>query len=256
MENSLPKVSIIIPSLNQGKYIKKAIDSVLSQTYQNIEIFVADGGSTDETKNILETYAQRICWISEKDHGQTEAINKGLRLTTGEICGFINSDDELFPDAITKVVQTFLKTDAFWVTGDYQIIDNEGKNIQPFVVLFKRFLRLFSSKFMLSLTNYIAQPSTFWRRELIEKIGYFDESLTYVMDYDYWMRAFKIQKPVIIHSVISSFRIHNESKGGSQFVQQFRDEIQIVRKNTNNPFILGLHWLLNQMIIFIYKIIK
>jgi len=256
MKNTQPEVSIIIPSLNQGKYIKNTIDSVLSQSYPNIEVLVVDGGSTDETKNILETYSGKIRWISEKDHGQTEAINKGLRLTNGEICGYINSDDVFFPDAIAMSVQAIVKNNALWVTGDYQIIDNQGKSIQHFVEFYKRFLRLFSSRTMLSLQNYIVQPSTFWRRELIEKIGYFDESLSLVMDYDYWMRAIKIEKPVIIHSKLSSFRIHNESKGGSQYVRQFKDDLKIVRKNTKNPLIIGLHWILNQMTIFIYKIIK
>jgi glycosyltransferase involved in cell wall biosynthesis len=256
MENGQLRVSIIIPSLNQGRFIKKAIDSVLLQSYNNIEIMVVDGGSTDETIKILEGYSGTIRWISEKDHGQTDAINKGLRLTNGDICGYLNSDDQLLPGAIDKVVQVFTKTDALWVSGDYKIVDSNNKYIQPFIVQFKKILRLFSSRTILSLTNYIVQPSTYWRRELIEKIGYFDETLAYVMDYDYWMRAIQIQKPIIIHSELSLFRIHNESKGGSQFVKQFKDEIQIVKKYSKNPIIISLHWILNQMIVIIYKLIK
>ena len=256
MENSQPKVSIVIPSLNQGKYIRTAIDSVLAQSYTNIEVFVVDGGSTDETRQILETYAEKIRWVSEKDHGQTEAINKGLKLTNGEICGFVNSDDVLFPNAIGTVVNAFLTKNALWVTGDYEIIDYRGKRIQNFVVQYKRFLRFFSSKLMLLLANYIIQPSTFWRRELLEKIGYFDESLAYVMDYDFWMRAIKIVRPVVLKDTLSSFRIHSESKGGSQYVKQFADEVRVVKRYTKNPILIGLHWLHNQMIKFIYKLIK
>jgi glycosyltransferase involved in cell wall biosynthesis len=256
MEKDNLKVSIVIPTLNQGKFIKECIDSILCQSYPDIEIFVVDGGSVDGTLNILGSYGSKIRWLSEKDNGQTNAINKGMRLIVGEICGFINSDDILFPDSIETVVNVFLHTNALWVTGDYQIINCQGRIIQSPIVLYKRFLRHFSSKTMISLANYIVQPSTFWRKEIFEKIGFFDESYSFVMDYDFWMRAFEIEKPLIIHKLLSSFRIHDQSKGGTQYIQQFAEEIQVLKKYSRNPIIIGIHWLHNQIITLIYRLIK
>ena len=256
MELQQPKISIIIPSLNQGRYIKQTMDSILQQDYSNIEVLVVDGGSTDETLNILKSYSTKIRWISKKDHGQSEAINKGLRLTSGEICGYLNSDDLLLPGSIEIIAQKFIDKNVMWVTGDYQIVNTDGNQIQSAIVIYKRFLRLFSSRTMLSLVNYIIQPSTFWRRELIEKIGNFDESLFYVMDYDFWMRAFQVQPPLVIKKELSAFRIHSQSKGGKQFIKQFNEEMQVQRRYTKNGIILYLHWLHNQIIINIYKMIK
>jgi glycosyltransferase involved in cell wall biosynthesis len=256
MSKSIPIVSIVIPTLNQGAYLRECIESVLNQDYPNIEIYVVDGVSSDSSLEILAGYASRISWISEKDHGQTEAINKGMRLTHGEICGFLNSDDTLNPGAVSRVMTTFSDKRVLWVTGDYAVINANGKHIQKLVVIYKRVLRLFSSKLMISLANYIVQPSTFWRRELFEKIGYFDESLSYVMDYDFWMRAHQIQRPKNIPYCLSSFRIHSASKGGSHFLQQFDEEITVLKRYTRNPFILGLHRLHNQLITTVYKLIK
>src|SRR3977135_236299 len=99
-----PLVSIVTPSFNQGRFIRRTIESVLAQTYPNIEYVVVDGGSPDETLDVLKSYGDRVRWLSEADAGQTDAINKGLRLTNGEIVGYLNSDDVLFPEAIARVV--------------------------------------------------------------------------------------------------------------------------------------------------------
>lgn len=251
-----PLVSIITPSFNQGKFIRQTIDSVINQTYDNIEYIVIDGGSTDETIDILNSYQGKIKYISEKDHGQANAINKGLALSSGEILGFLNSDDYLFPDAIQTVVDTFSKTSRLWVSGDYWIVDSGNKRIQLGVVLYKKLLRLFSSRAMFLFVDYIIQPSTYWKRELQQKVGEFDESLSFVMDYDYWLRAFDFSPVKIIRKPLSCFRIHNQSKGGVRYVEQFAEEIQILRKYKINNFIIMLHSIHNKMITTLYKVIK
>ena len=102
----LPKISIVTPSFNQAKFIRATIDSVLSQDYPDLEYFIIDGGSTDGTTEILKSYGQKIKWISEKDKGQTDAINKGLKLSEGELLAYLNSDDIYLPGALKKVGET------------------------------------------------------------------------------------------------------------------------------------------------------
>jgi glycosyltransferase involved in cell wall biosynthesis len=256
MVKQLSKISIIVPTLNQGQFIKETLDSLLVQDYPGLEIIVMDGGSTDNTLDILKSYGDKLLWKSEKDHGQTQAINKGIGFATGEILGFLNSDDILLPGALSSVATAFSDSNVSWVSGDYEIIDGQGKPIQSFVVLYKRFLRLFSSRWLLSFTNYVVQPSTFWRRELFDQIGEFDETLNYVMDYDFWMRAIQKRRPFIIHRKLSAFRIHQQSKGGSRYEQQFSEEIEVLQRYTQNKFMILLHRLSNQLIVQIYKKIK
>ena len=251
-----PLVSIITPSYNQGIFIRQTIDSVLNQSYKNIEYWIIDGGSTDETLEILNSYGSAINYVSEKDQGQANAINKGILKTNGEIIGFVNSDDYLNPAAIQKIVEAFQRTNSLWVTGDYCIVDESSIRIQSFIVRYKRLLRKFSNKSLFQVANYIAQPSTFWHRELITKIGLFDESLQFVMDYDYWLRAFAIAPPVILADELSAFRIHKLSKGGSQYIRQFDEELRILKKYTQNPMILFLHKQHNNLIKAAYRIIK
>jgi len=215
-----------------------------------------DGGSTDKTIDILKSYGKKIRWVSEKDHGQSHAINKGLRLCSGEVCGFLNSDDYFLLGALDCIAETFNNEQVLWVTGGYKIVDAEGNSIQSLVVAYKDILRILSSRNILLLTNYIVQPSTFWRNSLMEKTGFFDENLYYAMDYDYWLRAFQISPPRIIRKPLSAFRIHDSSKGGSQYEAQFAEEMAVLRQYTHNKILIGLHRIHNAIIIGIYKKIK
>ena len=251
-----PKISIVIPSFNQGKFIRQTIDSILNQRYPAIEVFVMDGGSTDETVAILKSYGDQIHWVSEKDNGQTHAINKGFRLCTGEICGFVNSDDYLMPNSLALIAEAFQDNAIQWITGNYRIVNEQDQPIQSLVAVYKRILRTFSSHWLMLVTNYINQPSTFWRRSLMQQVGEFNEDLRYVMDYEYWLRAYQITRPHKVRDVLSSFRIHQESKGGSQFEAQFDEELAVVQHFTNNKLLLFLHQLHNALIVQVYKRIK
>lgn len=251
-----PRISIIIPSLNQGQFIKQSIDSVLEQGYPDLEIIVIDGGSKDNTKDVLESFGNKISWISEPDQGQSEAINKGLRICSGDICSFLNSDDYLMPGSLNKIVKAFNTDNPLWVTGDYRIVNEKGQMIQPLIAFYKRILRASNSKELLLIANYIIQPSTFWRRELNDRIGFFDENLHLVMDYDYWLRASAVVKPKIIPAVISSFRLHERSKGVTDFEKQFDEELRIAARYTSHQCPLILHRLHNAVITSVYRIIK
>ncbi len=252
-----PKISIITPSYNQGHFIKETIESILSQNYPNLEYIVMDGGSSDATVNILKSYGNKISWISKKDKGQTDAINQGIKKSSGEIVAYINSDDVMLPNTLHTVAEYFMNNKkAMLLSGDYFIIDADGNKIQSLVANYKKILRSFPNKHILSIANFIIQPSTFWRRTLMDEIGPFREDLHYVMDFEYWMRAIQKYPINILPNHFSLFRIHGDSKGGALFEKQFAEEHTVVTEYINNPFIQLLHKIHATLIVLIYKIIK
>ena len=180
-----PLVTIVTPSLNQGEFIEETIKSVLCQTYNDIEYIVMDGGSVDNTIKILEKYAKNIIWVSEPDQGQTDAINKGLKRSAGEYFCYLNSDDTLEKDAIKDMV-TYLEThpESSLVYGDADYIDENSDVITTYDTYEWNFKKLKERCF-------ICQPATLLRKKTIEDFGYFDESLHYIMDYEYWLRIAK-----------------------------------------------------------------
>lgn len=252
------KISIITPSFNQGKFIEQTIQSVLSQNYPNLEYIVMDGGSTDETISILKKYEGKLKWFSKIDKGQSDAINKGLKMATGDIIAWINSDDYYLPGTFQKIAEIFEKDKCVkWITGDYKIIDEGGKEIHSFVRGYKKLVSYISSFTALSFANYINQPSTFWRKTLMDKVGPVNESYRYCMDYDLWLRFMKESPPYIIHRPLSAFRIHAASKGGSEYRKQFDEEITVLKQDSHiAKTILILHALHNEIIKIIYNWLK
>lgn len=216
-----------------------------------------DGGSTDNTLSILKKYEGKLKWFSKKDKGQSDAINKGLRMATGDIVAWLNSDDYYLPDTIKKVVEIFENNkETQWVSGDYLIVDEKGKEIQSFVIWYKRLLRKLPTFNMLSFANFIIQPSTFWRKEVCQKVGYLREEFHYCMDYDLWLRIIKKNELTVIPSPLSAFRIHGASKGKLQYGKQFNEEVQVARKYNDNSLIILLHKVHNLLINLAYQVIK
>jgi len=253
MAPQLPKISIITPSYNQGEFIAETIESVLNQDYPDLEYIIMDGGSTDGTLDVLKKYGDRINWVSEPDRGQSHAINKGLRLATGEVIAFLNSDDCYEPGALIKVGRFFFNNpETYWLTGRCRIIDKQGKEIRRAITLYKNFWLSTRSYRALLVLDYISQPATFWRREVVDRIGLFNETLNFSMDYDYSLRVGQHYKMWLLPDYLACFRIHGDSKS-KYIVDHFATDLKIAKSYINSPILGHLHALHNALIIAIYR---
>lgn len=224
--DQMPLVSIITPSFNQARFISATIESVLGQSYSNIEYIVIDGNSTDGTVDILKRCDSRVRWISEPDAGQTDAINKGMALAKGDILAYLNSDDVLEPTAIAEMVAYFAENPAIdMVYGKALYIDQDGAeigyyNTQPY------------TNDALVYDCVICQPAAFWRRRIANIVGPFDASLHYAMDYDYWLRMRKL-KAAIAHvpKVWARSRLHSDAKTIGQRGNVFAEIFDVCRRH-------------------------
>lgn len=254
-------INIVTPSFNQGEFIQETIESVLGQKYPAVHYWVVDGGSTDNTVQILKTYEGKLSYVSESDKGQTDAINKGIKkldLQDGQIFAYINSDDYYQSGAFEKVIEAFEQNPTKqWLVGDALIVNEKGDTIQEFVRYYKQFLRQTFSKSILLITNPIPQPAVFIRAEAMKKIGAFDVTLRYTMDYDYWLRLEQeFGNPIFLDEQIASFRIHGASKGKLSYRDQFDEDYQVAKRYTQSSFLLALHQIHSGLILFLYSLLK
>ncbi|PYQ16794.1 MAG: glycosyltransferase [Acidobacteria bacterium] len=178
----LPLVSIVTPSFNQGRFLRRTIESVLGQGYPRIEYIVCDGGSTDGSREILGSYGDRLRWDSQPDAGQSAALNRGFAGAHGEVFAYLNSDDLLRPGAVEAVVQHLARNaECDLVYGDADYVDEEDRVIGAYPTAEYSFSRLAEE-------NVVCQPAAFWRSRVAGRVGPFNEALRYAMDYEYWLR--------------------------------------------------------------------
>jgi glycosyltransferase involved in cell wall biosynthesis len=229
MSGRLPSISLVTPSLNQGKFIRATIESVLSQDYPDLDYRVQDGGSTDETLAVLRAFEPRVPFVSEKDRGQADAINRGLSRANGEVLGYLNSDDVLLPGALAAVGEAFASDpELVFVWGRASYLDEAGSPVSRYLVRRDAIERLADACF-------IAQPAAFFRRQVRDEIGPFDESLHHTMDYDYWLRIaerFPLSKMLFLDRELAGCRMHADAKTVAGWTRALDEIFTLVKKHT------------------------
>ncbi|MHA1381698.1 MAG: glycosyltransferase family 2 protein [Candidatus Helarchaeota archaeon] len=201
------KVSIVTPSLNQGKYIEETIQSVLNQTYPNIEYIIVDGGSTDSTNKILQKYQNKFKLIQGQDEGQTDAINIGMKASTGHLVGWINSDDVYEPECVEKIVKGYHSNpNASIYYGAIRLINEEGRFIG-----FPKWGPLTYKRLIKGLPA-VWQPGSFYPLNLVKKVGYLNTDLFMLMDYELYLKLLKHAPALFIPEFIARQRVHSLTK--------------------------------------------
>lgn len=231
-----PKISIVTPSYNQAEYLEQTILSVLNQNYPNLEYIIIDGGSTDGSVEVIKKYENKLAyWISEKDNGQSDALNKGFRLVTGEIIGWINSDDWYEENTFEKVINYLVSNpNKNVLMGDCNLVDENGIIFDKVVNYERGFDELKQHWVPRSIPT---QPAIFFRKKLLDKYGLLDETLHYAMDYDLWMRFAMHNRFYHIDQTFANYRFHTSSKGGDQNWEKFVPDCKIVYNRYCNPLV-------------------
>jgi glycosyltransferase involved in cell wall biosynthesis len=212
--------SIVTPSYNQGRYLAATIESVLGQEGDfTIDYVITDGGSTDNSVDVIRDYEKRLAngawpvrcrgityrWVSEKDKGQSDAIQKGFAIARGDILAWLNSDDTYLPNALQIATRAFHDERVAVIYGRSEFTDENGNVVGHYRT------EPFDSE-RLAVFNFIAQPSVFFRRATFERVGGIEPSLHYVMDFDLWIRMSREHRFVYVQELLSTFRLHDESK--------------------------------------------
>jgi glycosyltransferase involved in cell wall biosynthesis len=217
-----PLVTVVTPSYNQGQFVRETIESVLSQDYSPLEYLVIDGGSTDGTLEVLKSYGERLFWISEKDDGQADAVNKGWRRARGEILGWLNSDDIYLPGAVSKAVA------ALQDNPSVAAVYGEGYHIDKAGNVLERYPTEPFSRSRLAETCYICQPTVFMRRSVLESVSLLDKQLKYCMDYDLWFRFARSHDMAHIPDYLACTRLYPETKTLGQRAKAHREILDVV----------------------------
>jgi glycosyltransferase involved in cell wall biosynthesis len=227
------KISLITPSFNQARFIERTIRSIVEQRGDfELEYLVCDGGSTDGTLDILRRYDGKLTWISEPDHGQVDAINKGLRRATGDVLSWVNSDDTLRPDALDRVAKAFQEhPESGWLHGRCDIVDEQDHVIRKWISAYKHWCCVRYSYARLLTENFISQMTVFWRRSLMDKAGLVDPAWKLAFDYDLWLRFGAHGAPLYLRQPLACFRWYGSSKSGAQFKEQFREDFRVAQKH-------------------------
>jgi len=236
-------ISVITPSFNQGKYIERTIQSVLTQHIPGLEYFVVDGGSQDETVSILERYSSQLRFVSEKDKGQADAVNKGLRLTSHDIIGWLNSDDVYFPNTIKTVLDFFAQhPDVDVVFGKANHIDQYDQFIEEYPTEEWNIERL-------KKTCILSQPAVFFRRRVVEKFGDLNINLNFCLDYEFWLRlALRGAKFSYLPHVFAGSRLYPETKTVSSPRRAQREAIQMLKGHLGY---VPEEWLIRDAVVFV-----
>jgi glycosyltransferase involved in cell wall biosynthesis len=206
-DSALPRITLVTPSYQQAAFLDATIQSVIDQRYPKLEYLIYDGGSTDGSVDIIRQRSEVIdYWQSQPDGGQSAAINSGWRRATGDIVGWLNSDDQLAAGALRRIGQLFLDhPEADLIYGRMELIDPTGRMLGTIGEPFRR-------RTMLLSHNVVPQPAAFVRRRALDRVGWLDESLRYVMDLDLWLRLAAVRPPVAVPETFARSVVHEATK--------------------------------------------
>lgn len=232
-----PLVSIVTPSYNQGKFIRQTIESVLQQDYKRIEYIIIDGGSTDDSLDIIREYENRLIYVSERDEGQSDAINKGFKMAQGEIVAWLNSDDVYEAGCITRIVEEFQYNENLGlVYGEGYIINESGKKLRVF-----EHTQAFDFWVLINFWDFIMQPTAFIRASVIRKVGYLDKELSYCMDWDLWIKLANVSEVKYIDALLACSREYSNTKTYTGRKLRLKEIYCLLRKFSGKKRPLGIH---------------
>jgi glycosyltransferase involved in cell wall biosynthesis len=232
------KITIVTPSFNQGRFIRDTIESVLSQNYDNLEYIVIDGGSTDETIEILEEYKDRLYYISEPDGGQSDAINKGFKIATGDVVAWLNSDDTYEPGAVAAAATYFAENpNTALLYGEGYIIDESAQKLKRFENTID-----FNLWMLIYVWDYIMQPTAFFRKSALEEVGYLDPRLHWTMDWDLWLKLSLQYDVAFLPIFLANSREYNQTKTSTGGFRRILEIRRLTARYSNSPCTRGF-WL-------------
>ncbi len=255
----LPSFSVVTPSFNQAEFIETTIRSVLDQGYPALEYQVMDGGSSDGTVDILKRYQDRLRWVSQPDGGQSAALNQGFAKVSGEIIGWLNSDDVYLPGTLQLVGAHFAAhPEVEWLFGRCAIMDRQGRPSRSLVTSYKDYALRRHSFRRLLIENYISQPAVFFRRRLLDKVGALEPSYQCAMDYDLWLRMSAVARPAFIDRELARFRVWGDNKMSVLFERSFREELVIAERAAagRHPVMLALKRLNRYKLLAAYSLMN
>lgn len=255
-----PLVSIVMPTLNQARFLGQALQSVLAQEGDfDLDCIVMDGGSTDATLEVLDGFGDAIRYVSGPDSGQSDALNKGFALARGDIFGWLNSDDLLAPGTLQRVVGVFTREpEVQWLYGKVLIVDDRDRVIRRAITAYKNLrMRRFSYGSLLT-ENWISQMGVFWRRAVHEEAGPFREDLHLTMDYDFWLRLAERSPGRFVDEYLAAFRWYATTKTGGRSSEMQRETVRVATEHAAGayPLQIALHRVNAARTILVYRALR
>lgn len=255
---TLPLVTVVTPSYNQGSFIEETILSVLNQDYPYIEYIIIDGGSSDNTLDIIRKYENRLTWVSEPDRGQSHAINKGFRMAKGEILCWLNSDDTYEPGAVSKVVQCFLQNPGTSMVYGLVNVVSESGEVTETIIAHKPF-ELWT---VIHFGQIIYQASTFFLKDAFDQVGELNEDLNWCMDWDLWIRLGMRYEVINVGHVFANIRMYHSTKTSTGGFKRVKEIVKVMRQYSSCSVVFGIaraslgsfHTLLKYRTPFLYRL--
>jgi GT2 family glycosyltransferase len=250
------KISVVIPNYNSGKYLEKSLDSIFGQGYQDLDVIVVDGGSTDNSLEILRRYQgahSNLLVHTTETEGEVAHINVGMALARGDIVSWLCADDTYEPGCFRAIVEKFWsKPETQWVYGKVKIINETGAEVRGIVTKAKEVLQPRYSYPALQCVCFIAEPSVFMRRNFYLCVGEYDKNLPFTADYDYWLRAGRLSEPVFINEHLANWRAHSGSTSVNNYKRQMIQAYETQKRYSGKGF-RPAQWAICQSEIFLYR---